>query len=118
MAELDRMWSRIFDQIRHVCVVKGMAMPTQAHAVSCSGKEVLIYVPAEGPAQSVSGILNSRDAFDILVDDPAGRLPFRFTKSAMGQLHWDRPPEHMSRPAISRGRIMSLILAVPVLLSS
>jgi hypothetical protein len=46
-----------------------------------------------GLPQLTSGAL-SWDAVDIIVADPAEKLPFLFTKSATGRLHWHRPAAH------------------------
>jgi hypothetical protein len=93
MAELNQTWVAIFDHIRHVCIVKGMAMPTKAWSISKSGETAVVDLPAEGSPQLTSGAL-SWDAVDIIVADPAEKLPFLFTKSATGQLHWHRPAAH------------------------
>jgi hypothetical protein len=93
MPELDKTWVAIFDQIRHVCVAKGMAMPTKAWSISKSGETALIELPTAGDPKLRSGTLG-RDTTDIVVADPAEKLPFLFTKSAVGQLHWHRPAVH------------------------
>ena len=93
MANLDTTWINIFNQIRHVCFVKGMTLPTTAWAITQSGETALVELPADGDAVLSSGRLN-HDAVHIVVADPAEKLPFLFTKSAGGLLRWHRPAIH------------------------